>query len=448
LLAIIAFALPLGFSLRARQGEEVRLQSRGQADVVAATAADLLVRGSRADLHTLVSTAAQAVRGRVVVVSARGTLIADSAGSAEIGASYAARPEIAAALHARHFQQTRHSQTLGEDLLATATPILTGRRVIGAVRVTQSVSAVNRAVRRSVLGLVLIAAVVLLLGLIAGALIARQLALPLRRLEATAGEIAHGDLDRRAPVEGTREQRSLARSFNEMTDRLSRALRAQREFVADASHQLRTPLTGLRLRLEEAEAVAGHDAPTHEELDAALSEVDRMSQMVDELLLLSSAGGRDAPAESIDVAAAAHAAAERWAQTASERGIDLSLSSTNGAGRVTAARADLDRALDVFVENALRYSPRGGDVRIVAGPHRLEVLDGGPGLAAGEEEAVFERFHRGRAGRSGPAGTGLGLPIARELMARWGARTAIANRPEGGTRASIAFDSVASGNES
>jgi signal transduction histidine kinase len=75
------------------------------------------------------------------------------------------------------------------------------------------------------------------------------------------------------------------------------------------------------------------------------------------------------------------------------------------------------------------------------------VIDGGPGLAPGEEETVFERFHRGRAGRSGPAGTGLGLPIARELMGRWGARTSIGNRPEGGARASITFDSVASGDE-
>jgi signal transduction histidine kinase len=439
--------VPLGFSLSARQGEEVRLQSRGQADVVAATAADLLVHRSRSDLRALVATAGDSVRGRVVVVDANGTLIADSAGAGEIGTSYAARPEIAAALHARRFQQTRHSQTLGEDLLATATPILSGRKVIGAVRVTQSVNAVSRATRRSILGLVLIAAVVLLLGLVAGSLIARQLARPLRRLEATAGEIAHGDLDRRAPVEGTSEQRSLARSFNEMTDRLSRALRAQREFVADASHQLRTPLTGLRLRLEEADAVAHGDPSVREELDAALGEVDRMSQMVDELLLLSSAGGRDAPAEPVDVAEAARAAVARWTQSAADRGIELSCASGDGSGRVTAARADLDRALDVFVENALRYSPSGSGVRVLAAPGRLDVIDGGPGLAPGEEETVFERFHRGRAGRSGPAGTGLGLPIARELMGRWGARTSIGNRPEGGARASITFDSVASGDE-
>jgi two-component system, OmpR family, sensor kinase len=439
--------VPLGFSLRDRQGEEVRLQSRGQADVVAATASDLLAPRNRTELLALASTAASSVRGRVVVVDRNGTLIADSAGGSELGTNYARRPEIAAALRARRFQQTRHSQTLGEDLLATATPIVRNGRVSGAVRVTQSVAAVHRATRRSLAGLAVIAGVVLLLGLIAGSLIARQLARPLRRLEATAGEIAHGDLDRRAPVEGTSEQRSLARSFNEMTDRLSRALRAQREFVADASHQLRTPLTGLRLRLEEADAAAGGDAAVREELDAALGEVDRMSQMVNELLLLSSAGGRDAPAEAVDLAGAARSAAERWTAAAADSGIELSCDSLDGAGRVTVARADLDRALDVFVENALRYSPSGSAVQIRARGGRVEVLDGGPGVAPGEEEQVFDRFHRGRAGRSGPAGTGLGLPIARELMSRWGAHTSLANRPEGGARAAIEFDHVASTEE-
>jgi signal transduction histidine kinase len=387
------------------------------------------------------------VRGRVVVADRNGRLVGDSAGLAKNGWSYAARPEIAAALRGRHFQETRHSATLGEDLLATAAPVLRGGRVIGAVRITQSVAAVGRAVRRSIYGLVIIAAVVLLLGVTAGWLIARQLARPLRRLEATAGEIAHGDLDRRAPVEGTSEQRSLARSFNEMTDRLARALRSQREFIADASHQLRTPLTGLRLRLEEAQAVSPGETPVREEVDAALSEVDRLAQIVNELLVLSAASGRDAPAEEVDLAGATRAAAERWAAAAAESGITLSSTARDGTGSVTLARADLDRALDVLVENALRYSPRGTAVWIETTAGRIDVLDRGPGLAPGEEEQVFERFHRGSAGRSGPAGTGLGLPIARELMRRWGARTWVENRAEGGTRAAIAFDSLASRTE-
>ena len=118
---------------------------------------------------------------------------------------------------------------------------------------TQSVDAVDRSVRRSILGLGLVGAVVLVLGLAVGLLIARGIARPVRRLDATARMVAIGDLERRAPIEGSKEQRSLARSFNVMTERLATALQGQRRFVADASHQLRTPLTGLRLRLEAAE---------------------------------------------------------------------------------------------------------------------------------------------------------------------------------------------------
>jgi len=106
---------------------------------------------------------------------------------------------------------------------------------------------------------------------------------------------------------------------------------------------------------------------------------------------------------------------------------------------VRCAPADLDRILDVLLENALRYSPAATTVRLVATGPAIEVLDEGPGLAPGEEDAVFERFHRGTAGRAGPAGSGLGLPIARELAGEWAGSVAVANRGSGGLRATVRF---------
>ena len=91
--------------------------------------------------------------------------------------------------------------------------------------------------------------------------------------------------------------------------------------------------------------------------------------------------------------------------------------------------------LDALIENALRYG--GDEVTVVARPGGLEVLDRGPGLEPGELDAVFDRFHRGAAGRSGPAGTGLGLAIARELARRWGGDVELTNRPGGGAAARI-----------
>ena len=294
LLAIVAFGVPLALNLSARVGAEVRTQAQAQADLVAATAADLLSPTSRRQLATLAQSAAVSLRGRVLIVNRSGRVLADSAGPAELGTSYASRPEVEQALDGRPVQVQRASRTLGREILATGVPIIHNGRPAGAVRVTQSVSAVRQAVMHVELALGLIAVVVLALGLLAGGLLAAQIARPLRRLEAVARRVAQGDIRARAPVQGSREQRSLSISFNEMTDRIANLLRVQQDFVADASHQLRTPLTGLRLRLEAARATADERSGT--ELDAAIGEGDRLAHTVDELLHLSRDGGRPARA--------------------------------------------------------------------------------------------------------------------------------------------------------
>jgi two-component system, OmpR family, sensor kinase len=437
---MIAFGVPLAVSLRDRVDAEVRGQARSQADVVAASATELLEPGQRAGLSRLVRVSAESVRGRVIVVDRRGRLIADSAGAPR-GRSYASRPEIRAALAGRGEQITRQSATLGAEILATSAPVLNRGRTAGAVRVTQSVAAVNRAVRSSILDLLALAGVVLLLGLAAGALIARRIALPIRRLDRAARSVAEGDLDTAVTVEGSSEQRALGRAFNEMTQRIKRLLRAQQDFVADASHQLRTPLTGLRLRLENLADRFRGDGTTAAELDAAMTEIDRLSQIVEELLILSRAGEHELPGERVDLGEAAARAEKRWRETAGERGVTLDARPADAPAPAWCAPADLDRAIDVLVENALRYSPRGGTVTIAARAGGVEVLDEGPGLEPGEERVVFERFHRGSAGRREPSGTGLGLPIALELTRQWGGSVSLANRDGKGLCATIEMPS-------
>ncbi len=429
-LAVVSLGIPLAVSLRDRVDAEVHSQARSQADVVAASSADLISPPATLSLEALARSSASSVRGRVLIVDARGRVLADSAGAGTRGVSYASRPEIAAALRGRAVQTQRTSHSLGENILATAVPVLRRGSAIGAIRITQSVAAVQSAVTATVAKLGLIAAVVLLLGLLAGGVIARQVALPLGRLEATARRLAGGDLAARAEVEGSSEQRSLSASFNEMAERVQRMVAAQREFVADASHQLRTPLTALRLRLEEAR-VAGSGEPLAVELDAGMAEVDRLAVIVDELLVLSRAEDRELQAQRVELRDALDGAVGRWRAAADVRGLRLVLA-PHASGGAWCARPDLDRALDALIENAIAYSPPGGEITLHARDGRIEVRDRGRGLAAGEEELVFERFHRGSAGQSGPAGTGLGLAIARTLARAWRGDVRLENRPGGG----------------
>jgi two-component system, OmpR family, sensor kinase len=439
LLALIAFGVPLGVSLGKRVDSEVKAQAKSQAEVVAASVPELVEHSRQVALQQVVAQSAEAQRGRVLVVDATGRVIADSAGPGEIGADYASRPEITAALGGQSYQQVRHSSTLNQDLLATAVPILRAGRPIGAVRVTQSNAAVTDATKTAILRLAALGGIVLLLGVAAGWLIARQTSRPIGRLEEAARRVESGDLDAIAPVEGSTEQRALARSFNSMTGRLGRLLKSQQDFVADASHQLRTPLTGIRLQLEELRDELPADDPRIGEVDAGIREVDRLSAIVNELLILSRAGEREMPADEVRVDAAVDEALGRWQKTANEAGIGLARKRTGDAGSCRCARSDFDRVLDSLIENAIRYAPSGSEVQVATERGRIEVLDRGPGLEPGEKEAVFERFHRGRAGKQGAPGSGLGLSIARELAEAWNGEVTLENRAGGGARAVISM---------
>ncbi|MGK2956437.1 MAG: ATP-binding protein, partial [Solirubrobacterales bacterium] len=379
---------------------------------------------------------------RVLVVNKSGKVVADSGNPGSVGSNYGSRPEVATALDGNSDQRERSSDTLDAEILATSDPVFRGESVIGAVRVTQSVEAVQSAVSRSLLGLGLLGALVLAFVLLIAAVIANQIARPIRRLEVTARQFATGGSEVEAEVTGSSEQRSLARSFNEMTSRVGRLLRSQRDFVANASHQLRTPLTGLRLRLEGLTEETS-DPGTRAELEAGLSEVDRLARMVDELLILSRAGEIDVPGEDLDLGELARETYDRWLPAVGERSLVLGDWRDQDIGTVFCARADFERVLDALIENAVNYSPPESEIRIEAAPGTIRVLDDGEGLDPGEEEIVFERFARGKAGRQGVKGTGLGLAIARELIGQWGGSVTISSRRSGGVEATVKMPSRA-----
>lgn len=436
LLVIVALEVPLALNLSRRVYAEVKSEAATQAQLLAASASGLLVRRER--LGELAHAASEDLGGRVIVVDARGRLVADSAGSGLGSASYASRPEVRDALNGLTAQGTRHSNSLGEDLLYTAVPVVRAGQPAGAVRVTQSVDAVQRQIRRDLLALIGVGLIALLLGLAVAWLLAGSLVRPLRGLAATARRVAGGDLDERAEVSGSSEQREVAVAFNDMTGRLARALVVQREFVANASHQLRTPLTGLRLRLEAA-GMKTSEAAVERDLAAAERETERLARLLSELLALAREGDRP-EGERLALSRVAAEAHDRWEAPAAQTDHVLALDGAGDAA-VVATAGDLAIVLDNLIENALAYSPAGTTVTVEWGADGrsayLAVLDEGPGLDQGEEERAFERFYRGRASHGGHPGTGLGLSLVEKLTERWHGTCRLANRPTGGARAEV-----------
>jgi signal transduction histidine kinase len=436
LLIIVAFEVPLALNLARRVKAEVKNDAASQAFIVAAGASGRMDRP--AQLQQLAREAGADLGARVIVVNVQGVIRADS-GRTGIGRTYAGRPEIREALSGRTAQGERHSDTLDQDLLYTAVPVTNAGRTVGAVRVTQSVNDVNSRVWRNVLALAAIGGLALVLGLALAWFLAGTLARPLRDLARTARRVEEGDLDARAEVSGATEQREVAQAFNDMAERLGLVLAAQREFVANASHQLRTPLTGLRLRLESAAAKVD-SAELQAELAAAEQEAERLARLLTALLTLAREGDRPQSARPVSLEEAVERAHERWAVPAEQRDHQLVLAG-NGDVVVQASEEDLAIMLDNLLENALHYTPPGTTVTLEWGRNErdayLAVLDEGPGIDADDETALFERFARGSASRGGPDGTGLGLAIVRTLAHRWRGDAHIANRPEGGARAEV-----------
>ncbi len=443
LLALIGLGLPLALSIEERVDLEVRGRADSNTRIVATGALRFVDDPNNPNLERLVRASAATVNGRVIVTDRAGLVIGDSATRPNIGANYSSRPEIRDALAGRGVQEERHSGTLDESILATAEPVRRGEKFVGAVRITQSIQAIESSVSQSLLGLAALALLVFAFALMMGWLLASRISRPITELEGAAATFASGGSEEvQVPVEGSREQRSLARSFNEMTARVERLLAVQEEFVADASHQLRTPLTGVRLRLENVVEELGEGGqPDPAEVSAAIDELDRLSDIVDRLLVLSRAGEHDLPGETLNLAELVRETGSRWARALTEQRIEVvGLGAADPPpGTVFCARSDFEGAIDVLIENASAYSPAGSVIEIRVRPGEVAILDRGTGLAGGEEEAVFERFSRGSAGATVPGGSGLGLAIAREMMAPWDASVVLRRRDGGGTEATLRF---------
>jgi len=283
----------------------------------------------------------------------------------------------------------------------------------------------------------------LLLSVLLAILISRSVARPLQRLATASESIAQGEYDQHLEPSGPDEVRRVAQSFNTMASQVSAAQRAQRDFVANVSHDLKTPLTSIR---GWSQALLDKTADSAEQQEQAAriihDEAERMARMVEQLLDLAQieSGQLQLTREAIDLGRLAEEIQRRFDLQAQEKGVVLTLD----AQPAPAIVGDHDRLVQVFsnlVDNALDHTPDGGRIHMSVHPYghdavEVTVQDSGSGISPEDLGRIFERFYqvdKSRVRIEGGRGTGLGLAIVKELVEAHGGRIIARSQVNQGT---------------
>lgn len=280
-------------------------------------------------------------------------------------------------------------------------------QLVAAIYVARDKQEIDAAIRLSA-GIIF---AFLVVGTLFTFFVAGRVVAPLRRLTASAQRVTDTDMSERIQVRGSDEVAQLARSFNDMVDRLDHAFAAQRQLLRDVGHELRTPLAIATGHLEFVK----RDEENQEYLSVVEGEHRRMRHLIDDLLVLARSERRDfLQYETVDLADFTTDLVDRSRPLADRTWASVSVQ----AGRIVADPQRLMQAMANLVENAVRHTQPGGLVEIGArcsdGRAFLWVADDGPGVPAGERERIFELFERGRR-EERESGTGLGLAIARRI---------------------------------
>jgi two-component system, OmpR family, sensor kinase len=273
----------------------------------------------------------------------------------------------------------------------------------------------------------------LALALLGGYLVARALAKRVRRLKVAADEVASGRFIDPLPVDSKDELGQLTRAFNEMQEQLRQVDVARKEFIATASHELRTPIFSLSGFVELLQDEELDEDTRREFLDTMSEQVARLQKLSVDLLDLSrlDAGSLELQTEQVDLSELARGVVNEFTPALAEHGTDLEVTLPDEGPEALCDRERVVQIMRILLDNALRHTPAGTHVTVRAdrsnGAAGLTVADSGPGLPEESRAKVFERFYTGDAAR----GAGLGLAIARELAERMDGRLAVRSEAGG-----------------
>ncbi|MBP5931626.1 sensor histidine kinase [Streptomyces scabiei] len=495
-LVLLGLEIPLGFVYSRAERERIVNAANDEAESVAAYTALSLAAGRQDELAERARHCAERIGGKVVIVDADGNLLASSHSlSDDEEKTLPTQPEISAALRGRATTDVRTTTTGGVHYLAVAAPVghatpetgpgpgderapgagsvtvadstpstasattadtAAGATTVtaqGAVRVTLPTTMVHARVF-AVWLLLALAGLAVLTGVAAVAFaFARWTGRPIRQLEEATHRLAEGGRATSVVVtSGPPEVRSLAAAFNTTAARLEHLLASQRAFAGEASHQLKTPLAALRLRLENLEPdIARRARPS---LDAAVTETDRLARMVEGLLAMARLEEAAAIPAQADLGAICAERHRTWGPLFERGGVSLVLFA-GVVGPVTAVPGAVEQILDNLLSNALRASPTHSTVTMElrlhvparralreARPHwvDLHVTDEGPGMTPEQRARAFDRFWRAPGAPKG--GTGLGLSLVQRLAHASGGEVTLREAATGGLDAVVRLPSA------
>ncbi|MDF3287750.1 sensor histidine kinase [Streptomyces silvisoli] len=422
LLVLLALEIPFGIVYARSETSTVSTSLERDVVVLAELVEEDVETSDARELPALLAKYAHRAGTRVTIVDRHGNTLADSASAAAGPHRNLLRaPDIAAALRNQRTSGTMRDAMLGGEVYYSTAPVAYRTTVGGAVRLSAPTFETINRIHTAWMALAAAALAVLSAMTVIGFALARWITRPVRELERATAQLADGSLTEPPAVNlGPPELRRLASEFTRTAARLQHLLRAQHRFAADASHQLKTPLTALRLRLENLEPDL-HPHAQHN-LDSALSEIDRLVRMIQGLLALARAESSETAPVPVDPNVILSDRADTWNAFATDRGIGIALAGDR-VGRVWAVPGALEQIVDNLLANALRAAPPGTTVTlahsVAAGRDsghayvEIHVTDEGPGMSDVERANAFDRFWR--APNASPDGTGLGLAIAQQL---------------------------------
>lgn len=372
---------------------------------------------------------------RVTILDVQGDVVADSADNFLQMENQFGQIEVQAALRGEEQHDIRRDPTTGERSLYAAAPIQQGNQRLGVVQVSRPVRQVTAPIWSLVFGIVAAGFLALGVATALGIWISRRLVQPVRELEAASLAIAQGDLNRQVPAQAADELGALARAFNRMVGELQRMMEQQRLFVANASHELRTPITNIKLRSETLLDGGLQDATIAQRYVAEIdSEADRLGRLANALLDLSQLEGAEPalPAEGVDIGPVLLSVARSMRMRVRDAGQTLHAEIPVRLPPLRVWPEQIEAVVVNLMDNAIKYTPEGGVVRLEAEAAgnvcRIRVADNGVGIPPADMPHIFERFYRvdkarsRQRGKHGAGGAGLGLAIVKALVERNGGR--------------------------